>query len=285
MGMVWIGLGVLGALGIATALLGWEPPRGRPALRRIGPDAGRSPRDGWQDAVGRAVAARLGPGDWARWLGRAGWPYPSVEAFFAHKVAIAALMGGIGGMGGGLFLLLGLPPWIPAAAALGSAGLGFFMPDAAVRAQAGRREDRLLADMALALDRLANLLSAGMPLPQAITALTASQGPFIEELRQVAADYQVSADLVEAVDRMVERNGGLPALVDFASLVRSAAQGGGLAGSLRTLSDELGKALLQRLIERGYRNALLMLLPAFLLMLATLVVLAAPGLMRALQTF
>ena len=42
--------------------------------------------------------------------------------------------------------------------------------------------------------------------------------------------------------------------------------------------------LTQRITARGYRNTVLMIVPAFFAILATLLVLAAPGALRAFST-
>ena len=215
---------------------------------------------------------------------RAGALYPDTRTFYAYQVASAALLAVVGlGFGVLLALIGGFEPTLGLPVALGTGVLGFFLPPADLQNRVARRDDQMLADMASALDRLANFLAAGYPLPLAIQRLAERPGGvFVAELRDVAAQYSVSGDLVAGIDTLLAANGNLPPLIPFASLVRTAARlGGGSGAALRALAAELREELTQRITARGYRNTVLMIVPAFLAILATLLVLAAPGALRA----
>jgi tight adherence protein C len=210
--------------------------------------------------------------------------YPDVRTFYAYKVASTALLAVLG-LGAGLILasLGDFSPTTSLAVAVATGALGFFLPDMDLKGKVSRRDDQMLADMASALDRLANFLAAGYPLAQAVQQLAERPGGvFVAELRYVAAHYNVSGDLAAGVETLLESNGNLPPLIPFVTLLRTAARlGGGVSEALRSLAAELRAELTQRITARGYRNTVLMIVPAFFAILATLLVLAAPGALRA----
>lgn len=215
---------------------------------------------------------------------RAGALYPDTRTFYAYQIASAALLAVVGlGFGVLLASIGGFDPGLGLPVALGTGVLGFFLPAMDLKNRVARRDDQMIADMASALDRLANFLAAGYPLPLAIHRLAERPGGvFVAELRDVAAQYSVSGDLAAGIDTLLESNGNLPPLIPFASLVRTAARlGGGVGEPLRDLAAELRAELTQRITARGYRNTVLMIVPAFFAILATLLVLAAPGALRA----
>jgi pilus assembly protein TadC len=215
---------------------------------------------------------------------RVGALYPDTRTFYATKLASATLLAVVG-LGFGLLLaqIGGLNPAMSLGVALGTGALGLFLPDLDLKGKVARRDDQMIADMASALDRLANFLAAGYPLPYAIHQLAERPGGiFVAELREVAAQYNVSGDLAAGVEALLEANGNLPPLIPFATLVRTAARlGGGVSEALRALAEEMRAELTQRITARGYRNTVLMIVPAFFAILATLLVLAAPGALRA----
>jgi tight adherence protein C len=214
----------------------------------------------------------------------AGALYPDTRTFYAYKLAGATLLAVVGlGFGVVLAHIGDLSPAVSLGVGLGTGVMGFFLPDLDLKGKVSRRDDQMIADMASALDRLANFLAAGYPLPYAIHQLAERPGGvFVAELRHVAAQYDVSGDLVGGIEALLEDNGHLPPLVPFASLVRAATRlGGGVGVSLRALAEELRAELIQRITARGYRNTVLMIVPAFFAIVATLLVLAAPGAVRA----
>ena len=218
---------------------------------------------------------------------RLGAPYPDARTFYAYKVASATLLTVVGLVAGALLASIGgFAPTAGLAIACVTGLLGFFMPDMDLKSKVARRDDRMLADMASALDRLANFLAAGYPLPYAVQQLAERPGGvFVAELRDVAARYNVSGDLAVGIEALLESNGNLPPLIPFATLLRTAARlGGGVSEALRALAEELRAELTQRITARGYRNTVLMIVPAFFAILATLLVLAAPGALRAFST-
>ncbi len=220
--------------------------------------------------------------------GRAGALYPDERVFYAYKLAAAALVALLSaGMGAFAASILEISANSALLWAVGGAAAGFLLPDLDLQAQLQRRDDQLLADMATALDRLANFLVGGQPLPQAINCLAARPGgAFVQELALVAGSYNVGVNLSTALQELLTLNGDLAVLVPFVNLCRAGQHmGGGVSASLRELARELRTELKQRIETRGSRNAVLMVIPAFLAVLATLAVLTAPGFIRIMAEF
>ncbi len=215
-------------------------------------------------------------------------PYPSVAAFRARQLMAAALAA-IVGWGGGLLIAAAAQKPASLALPLGllTAPLGLLMPQAELNKAIRNRDDALVADMATALERLANFVAAGQPLGQAVLLFSERPGgAFVAWLRTVAADFSRHGDLAVAVEQMMEANGSPGVLVPFATLVRSHIRlGGGVSEDLRRLAGEMREELKRRITERGYRNTILMVIPAGLAILASLLVMAAPGFVRMMESF
>jgi len=193
------------------------------------------------------------------------------------------------GWGGGLFIafVAGKPAAMALPFGLLLAPLGLLMPQAEVEKAIRNRDDGLVVDQATALERLANFVVAGQPLPQAILVFSERPGgAFVAWLRQVAAEYSRRGDLSEAVEQAMEANGSPGVLVSFATLVRRHVRmGGGASEGLRRMAREMREETKRRIIKRGYRNTILMVVPAGLAILASMLVLAAPGVARLVQNF
>jgi len=267
---------------LSPSLFGDEARQARPLLDRL------------VEFMFGASGARLGAAlnrrqaDEIR-LKLAGWPkpYTSVESLYTYKVAISIWMGLIGLVLGILVSLLMVetgPVVIPFAAVL--AVVGFFVPDLAVSGAARKRREQTISEMSSALGRLAIFVAAGNRLPVAVREVGSRPGgPFIHELRQVAADYTVSADLAGALDAMAERY-PLPEIVAFAGRMRVALeQGGSVAPALRAMAQDAREKLNLLLEERAGRNTLLMILPLGMVITTALAILIGPGAAVAIQMF
>jgi len=215
-------------------------------------------------------------------LQAAGWPRPfrTVNDFYAAKVAGGIILFAAGL---GFALLLGFGGFaIPLAVGLGA--LGFFLPDLSVEQQAKRRAEEMTVEMAFVPDRLAIYLAAGHALPYAIRRVAERPGgPFTEELRKVALDYETGGDIREALENMVERNPGLEDVAWFASsLTFAQEQGAEMVPVLRSMGEEARKKLNNILNARGHRTTLLLIIPVGLLIVpASLLLVGAPGFVRA----
>jgi pilus assembly protein TadC len=219
----------------------------------------------------------------------AGWPkpYTSVETLYTYKVAITIWMGVLGLLMGSaisVFLSAVAPLILPLGVVMGA--LGFFVPDLAVSRAASRRREHTISEMASALGRLAIFVTAGNRLPVAIREIGQRPGgPFVQELRQVAADYGVSADLEGALDAMGRRY-PMPEILAFTGRMKVALQqGGSIAPALQAQAQQSREKLNLILEERAGRNTLMMLAPLGLAVMSGMTILIAPGAVMAIQMF
>ncbi len=236
--------------------------------------------------------ARIGRRDWtaqrtdlALRLARAGYPPPftTPEAVLGYRAFTAALFAGLAGvfllvmtliLGGGGLGGLALPIM------LGLAALGWRMPDQTLKNAESQRREQLTLDAASALDRLAIFISGGFALPMALRELAERPGgAWIGEFRQVAADYAVNGDFTAALGRAGSRSGGLPEITRVTERLKAAYEmgGGGLAVSLRRMAVEARTRIRLVITERGYKNAVMMVIPAFFAIIAIALILIAPG--------
>ncbi|HIQ01801.1 MAG TPA: type II secretion system F family protein [Anaerolineales bacterium] len=208
-------------------------------------------------------------------------PFYSVEEFYARKILYGAFLS--------LFALVVLPLfrfpvgiWVPAAVGIGL--MGFMVPDVSLRDAARKRQEDVVTEMAFALDRLAMYVAAGHTLAHAIKNLAIHPGgPFVAELRQVAARYDVTGDLVEPLEEMARRV-DVPLAYIFASqVVMVVREGGEVLPSLRALATEARYHLNEVLKERGQRNSLMRVIPiSGMILPAVVITVVAPGAVFAL---
>ena len=207
----------------------------------------------------------------------AGWPKPwhTPEDFYASKVLAAAVLACMGLAGS---LVAAPQASLFSVPLLG--GVGFFLPDLSLSAQAKRRRAAIVAEMASVPDRIAIQVQSGKALPLAIRDVTSRPGgPLVQELRRVAADYAVDGDLTGALEGMAERT-GVPEVRDLVGRVHLALeQGTAIAPLLQVMGRSARETLNLMLEEQALRNSFLMIIPIGGLVLpAVLVMLGAPGL-------
>jgi len=218
-----------------------------------------------------------------RQLKRAGYPapYTSSQAVLGYKLFNAVLYAAFLG----LFALL--TGWLGTAPILLIAGavFGWGIPDRIIRSAEQNRREQLTLDAASTLDRLAIFVAAGNALPAAIISLTQRPGGlWIHFFRRVAAEYATSGDLPAALEKINEESGRLPEVTRVTDRLRAAHEmgGGGVATSLRRMAGDARMRIRLLITERGYRNAVLMVIPSFFAIVATMMVLMAPGALRML---
>jgi len=287
--LLLLGLVAAGGVVLAAEALAPRPVRltltaadERPWLPRLldtfmVPAAQRLARIGRRDGAAQRA-------DLALRLARAGYPAPftTPEAVLGYRCFTAALFAGMAGvfllvlalvLGGGLGGLA-LPIM------LGLGVLGWQMPDQTLKNAEAQRREQLTLDAASSLDRLAIFISGGFALPMALRALAERPGgAWIGEFRQVAADYAVNGDFTAALGRAGARSGGLPEITRVTERLKAAYEmgGGGLAVSLRRMAVEARTRIRLVITERGYKNAVLMVIPAFFAIIAIALILIAPG--------
>ncbi len=283
--------GFLAAFGMFLAVDAFFP---RPVkVRLTGPDnRAFLPRlmDAFFTPAGKRVA-QIGRRDWEQQrsdleerLARAGYPAPFLtpESVMGYRIFTAGLFAGMVGIFA-LLLSLVLPgglggmelPFV-----IGAGLLGWFMPLQTIANAEQQRKEQLTIDAASTLDRLAIYISAGYALPSAINALSERPGgAWIGEFRQIAADYSVTQDFKGALQTADRRCGHLQEIIRVTERLEAAYEmgGGGLAQTLRRMANDARVRIKLLLTERGYKNAVMMVIPAFFAIIAIALLLIAPG--------
>ncbi len=217
----------------------------------------------------------------ARRLARAGYPPPftSPDAVLGYRLFTAVLFAALGG----IFCLVARMGSIALPVMLGLGALGWKMPDKVIANAERERCEQLTLDAASTLDRLAIYVAAGNALPSAVRSLAEKPGgAWVAEFRKVAAHYAVTGDFTQALETVVEESGRLPDVTRVCERLRAAYEmgGGGVAQSLRRMAQDARASIRHLITERGYRNAVMMVVPAFLAIIAITIVLIAPGVVR-----
>jgi Flp pilus assembly protein TadB len=245
--------------------------------------------------AGKRVA-NLGRHDWpaqrqklALRIAQAGYPPPftSPESVLGYRLFTAAIFAGLVGLFGLILSLFstGLGA-IALPLAVGAGVLGWFMPHQVISNAIQERQEQLTLDAAATLDRLALYVAAGYALPMALRLLSERPGgAWVAEMRAIASDYAVTGDFPGALDKAAERCGHLPEIVRVTERLKAAYEmgGGGIVESLRRMAQDARERIKNLLMERGYKNAVLMVIPAFFAIVAIALVLIAPGGVQMLQ--
>ena len=222
-------------------------------------------------------------------LAQAGYPPPftSAESVLGYRMFSAALFAGmVGGLGLLLALLGSGRGAIALPLSLAAGLLGWFMPGRVIANALQTRREQLMLDAASTLDRLAIYVAAGYALPVALRDLAERPGgAWIAELRAIASDYAVTGNFPGALESAGARCGRLPEIIRVTERLNSAYEmgGGGIVESLRRMSNDARIRIKLLLTERGYKNAVLMVLPAFFAIIAITLILIAPGGAQMLQ--
>jgi pilus assembly protein TadC len=217
-------------------------------------------------------------------LRRANYPAPftSPEAVLGYRMLTAVLAAVFGGV---FALLVGLGGMaLPLMAGLGA--LGWVIPGRSIHQAVEDRKEQLTLDAASSLDRLAIFVAAGNALPAAVRSLAErSGGAWVGVFRQVASRYAVTGDFQKSFEEVMAGNGRLPDIVRVGERLIAAYEmgGGGIAQSLRRMAGDARTNIRLLITERGYKNAVKMVIPAFLAIIAATIILVAPGAVRMLN--
>jgi len=240
--------------------------------------------------------AGLGRHDWAEQrqklavrIAQAGYPPPftTPESVLGYRLFTAAIFAGLVGVFGLILSLISTGfGAIALPLAVGAGVLGWFLPNQVISNAIQERQEQLTLDAASTLDRLAIYVAAGYALPMALRLLSERPGgAWVAEMRAIASDYAVTGNFAGALDKAAERCGRLSEIVRGTERLKSAHEmgGGGIVESLRRMSQDARHRIKILLTERGYKNAVLMVIPAFFAIVAIALVLIAPGGMQMLQ--
>jgi pilus assembly protein TadC len=227
--------------------------------------------------------------DLQRRLQRADFPSPfrTPEIVMSYRLFTAILFALMGGVFG---LLIGLgPALVPLM--LGLAVFGWAMPDRTIANTERDRREQLTIDAASTLDRLAIFTSAGNALPSAIQSVAAKPGgAWVAEFRQFTALYvfgsnsqsstrEAAGSFATSADYRISQNGRLPEITRVWERLKAAQEmgGGHLSRALQQMAADARTTIKLLITERGYRNAVLMVIPAFFAIIAIMIVLIAPA--------
>jgi len=214
-------------------------------------------------------------------LAQAGYPSPftSPEAVLGYRLFTAVLFA----VFAGVFCLMSGMISVALPLMGGLAFFGWMLPDKIIADALKERGEQLTLDAASTLDRLAIYVSAGNALPAAVRSLSERPGgAWVAVFREVAADYAVNGDFPAALARVVENSGRLPDISRVCERLRAAYDmgGGGIAQAMRRMAGDARIRIRLVITERGYKNAVLMVIPAFFAIIATVIILIAPGASR-----
>jgi len=271
---------VVSAVGPRPVRVRMSDPDERPFLPRM------------LDAIFKPAAMRVmeatGRGDVAqqraaleRRLARAGYPPPfsSSDAVLAHRLFTAVIFAVFGGV---FALVVGLGA-LALPLMTGLAVFGWAVPDRTLAKAEQERKEQLTLDGVSTLDRLAIYVAAGHALPAAVRSLAEKPGgAWVGEFRKAASRYAVTGDFQAALEEVVEASGRLPDVTRVCERLSAAYEmgGGGIAEALRRMAQDARGRIRLVLTERGYKNAVLMVIPAFFAIIATTIILIAPGAVR-----
>ena len=222
-------------------------------------------------ARGRSAVAAL----------RLGLPRRLARSGLERRIPLGALLlGKLSGAAAG-----GIAAWMAAPAAPGRVSLliaiglpaaGFLLPDALLEREARRRHRRLVGALPDALDLLAVSSASGRGAAAGFAEIAnAGNGPLAEELRMVVAELSCGRPLPETLRSLRERVPGTELATLCASIARSRRFGSPLADQLRRQSSALRRDQRRAVEERAARAApkiqlvvALVLVPSVLLMIA-----------------
>jgi tight adherence protein C len=228
------------------------------------------------------VAATQGPG--AFWAAAANWlnlPGRLRRSGLESRLPLpAVLLGKLAGLCLGAILALGAAPAAPGrigiAVALGLPAAGFFVPDALLEREARRRHRRLVAALPDALDLLAVSVASGRGPGEGLAQLArAGEGPLAEEMRIAVAELSCGNSLDAVLAALRARVPGSEMATLAASIERSRRFGSPLAEQLRRQASALRRDGRRAVEERAARAApkiqlvvALVLVPSVMLMIA-----------------
>jgi tight adherence protein C len=196
------------------------------------------------------------------------WPLPTI------------VLGKFAGLCLGAILALGAAPAAPGrigiAVALGLPAAGFFVPDALLERAARRRRRRLVAALPDALDLLAVSVASGRGPADGLAQLARTgEGPLAEEIRIAVAELSCGSSLSTALAALRARVPGSELATLVASIERSRRFGSPLADQLRRQASALRRDSRRAVEERAARAApkiqlvvALVLVPSVMLMIA-----------------
>ena len=265
-----IGSAILGIAAVAELARGGRPSR---------PDSELPPRA----SVGafsplREADARLGL---SRRLARAG---------LGERISVHALLGAkVGGSVAGLLWAMVLVPEAPARLAwilaLALPGAGFLGPDAWLERRARQRLRSVRAGLPDALDLLAVGTAAGRSPIAGLSELGSGEGPLARELAMLSAESSCGLPGRETLESLRRRAPVREVAAMCAVIERSRRYGSPLADQLREQATALRGVQRRRIEERAARAAPKIQLAVALLLVPSVLLMIAAGLLANVDRF
>lgn len=213
-----------------------------------------------------------------------------VRAGLAERIDLQALLaakcvGAIAGAGVGIVAAPGAPGRLSLLVALGLPLAGFFAPDAALERRARNRGAELRSALPDALDLLATAAAAGRSPLAGFAEVARGEGPLARELSVVVAQTSCGASQADALAEL-RRRLPAPELAAMAGVMeRSRRHGSPLAEQLYDQAANLRAAQRRRIGERAARAAPKIQLAVALLLVPSVLLMIAAGLLANLDRF
>jgi tight adherence protein C len=265
-------------LGVAAAIQLLPERRRSPSP----PTGGGSPTPVIESVAGWSLLATAGE--------RLGLSARTARAGLAERVSIASLLAAkAGGALAGCLWALVITPLAPSrlgwivAAALPVAG--FLGPDAWLERRARRRLRGLRARLPEALDLLAVGTAAGRSPLAGLTELGAGQGPLARELAMLSAETSCGVAQTAALDSLRRRAPVREVAAMCGAIERSRRYGSPLADQLREQATALRGVQRRRIEEQAARAAPKIQLAVALLLVPSVLLMIAAGLLANIDRF
>lgn len=230
---------------------------------------------------GRSAAAAL----------KLGLPGRLARAGLGSRLPLSALLMAkfAGAAGGGIAALLAAPAApgrISVLVAIGMPAAGFVVPDALLEREARRRRRRLVGALPDALDLLAVSATSGRSLASGFAEISrAGEGPLADELRVTVAEISCGQPLSEVLRELRARVPGTEMATVCASIERSRRFGSPLAEQLGRQSSSLRRDQRRVVEERAARAAPKIQLVVALVLVPSVLLMIAAGLIANAGTF
>jgi tight adherence protein C len=212
-----------------------------------------------------------------------------VEAGFRRPSALAVYMGSRVVLGAALALLVILGSWsmgrTPPILIIGiTSAVGYVLPGVIVDRLRAKRQAAIQRGLADSIDMMVVCVEAGLGLAATMSRVAKEfqdNEPIISgEFKVTVAETQAGRSLMDALRGMAKRTGNQDLNSLVALLVQTERFGTPLVDTLRTQADSMRFERMQRAEESAQKAPVKMMLPAGLIFLAVVLILAGPAVIK-----
>jgi tight adherence protein C len=216
-----------------------------------------------------------------------------IEAGFRRRSALAIYMGSRMALGAALAALTVLGSWFlgrtPPLLIIGmAAAIGYILPGVVVDRLRSTRQATIQRGLADAIDMMVVCVEAGLGLQATMSRvgreLSDSEPLIAGEFRATVAETQAGRGLMTALRSMAKRTGNQDLNALVALLVQTERFGTPLIQTLRTQADSMRYERMQRAEETAQKAPVKMMIPASLIFLAVILILAGPAALNISRT-